>query len=175
MMKSSPVTGTFTAIDEHGIVFFEFSIMHPIFWFPYPLGEPALYHANLNIYQLASNSDNSEEDQSNLIIYQKDFSFGVRKIIIDESERSDGGVHFHFLINDQPLFVMGTNWVPIDASHFPPLGRQVCTLEMVADLGCNMIRVWGGGIYPIDNDESFFNWCDAHGILVWQDFMMACG
>ena len=70
---------------------------------------------------------------------------------------------------------MGTNWVPIDALHLPLPERQIQALEMVEDLGCNMIRVWGGGIYPLTNNEEFYSWCDIHGILIWQDFMMACG
>jgi beta-mannosidase len=35
-----------------------------------------------------------------------------------------------------------------------------------------MIRVWGGGIVE---SPRFFNTCDELGILVWQDFLFACG
>jgi beta-mannosidase len=67
--------------------------------------------------------------------------------------------------------VKGTNWVPLDAFHSRDAGRLAQALEMVADLGCNMIRCWGGNVYE---QEAFFDWCDAHGVLVWQDFAFAC-
>ena len=35
-----------------------------------------------------------------------------------------------------------------------------------------MIRVWGGGI--VENDV-FYDVCDHEGIIVWQDFLFACG
>ena len=35
-----------------------------------------------------------------------------------------------------------------------------------------MLRIWGGGIYE---SEHFLDLCDKHGILVFQDMMLACG
>ncbi|MBV9848152.1 MAG: hypothetical protein JO250_00550 [Armatimonadetes bacterium] len=37
--------------------------------------------------------------------------------------------------------------------------------------GFNMLRIWGGGLYE---SEHFYELCDVHGILVWQDFPYAC-
>ena len=35
----------------------------------------------------------------------------------------------------------------------------------------NLIRVWGGGIV---NKDSFFEQCDRLGLMVWQEFPLAC-
>jgi beta-mannosidase len=44
-------------------------------------------------------------------------------------------------------------------------------VEEAHQVNMNMLRVWGGGIYP---PNEFFAACDNLGILVWQDFMFAC-
>ena len=36
----------------------------------------------------------------------------------------------------------------------------------------NTLRVWGGAFYPHD---WFYELCDEMGLVVWQDFMVACG
>ena len=86
------------------------------------------------------------------------------------SEKGEG--EFCFLVNHKKIFILGTNWVPLDS--FPSRGKDKIkpALDLVLDLDCNMIRCWGGGYY--ESDE-FYEICDEKGILVWQDFMEACG
>jgi beta-mannosidase len=45
-------------------------------------------------------------------------------------------------------------------------------MELLKDIGCNALRCWGGNIYE---GPLFYQYCDELGIMVWQDFAMACG
>ena len=85
---------------------------------------------------------------------------GIRTVELD---RTDGG--FTFVVNGEPLPVRGANWVPTPTDH-------TALLQLAKDAGMNMIRVWGGGVYE---DDSFYETCDRLGLLVWQEFMFACG
>ncbi|MBN2308035.1 MAG: glycoside hydrolase family 2, partial [Candidatus Hydrogenedentes bacterium] len=79
--------------------------------------------------------------------------------------------HFVFRVNGTPIMVKGSNWVPLDAFHGRDAERVDAAVGLFADLGCNMIRCWGGNVYE---DTRFFDLCDENGILVWQDFAFAC-
>ena len=70
------------------------------------------------------------------------------------------------------ISVCGTNWVPLDALHSREKERYDRALSLLDDIGCNMVRWWGGNVYP---EDMFYDFCDSHGIMVWQDFSMACG
>jgi len=59
----------------------------------------------------------------------------------------------------------------VDAFHSRDKSRIPAILDMVNDLNCNMVRCWGGNVYE---DELFYDICDQSGLLVWQDFGMAC-
>ena len=78
---------------------------------------------------------------------------------------------FKFRVNGEPIFMKGTNWVPLDASHSRDIEHIQTSVDMLADLNCNMIRLWGGNTYE---NDLFYDLCDKYGILVWQDFSMGC-
>ncbi len=75
-------------------------------------------------------------------------------------------------INGRAIFCRGSNWVPpeifpgvITANTYRPL------LQLARDANFNLLRNWGGGLV---NKESFFEQCDELGLLVWQEFPLAC-
>ena len=135
-------------------------IDNPKLWWPKNYGEPNLYNVNVSLYYKKELCDN------------KTVNFGVRTVKLDRTSLAGKDGKFHFEINGKKVFVMGTNWVPTDA--FPSRHDKYLLrgLEMVNDLNCNMIRCWGGNVYP---SEELYQYCDRHGIMVWQDFAMACG
>ncbi|MBR6470756.1 MAG: hypothetical protein IKS83_03070 [Victivallales bacterium] len=77
------------------------------------------------------------------------------------------------LVNGVRIFCKGGNWVPpspfpgnLSASHYENLVR------LASEAGFTMLRVWGGGEYEPD---VFYSCCDQYGILLFHDFMLACG
>ena len=49
--------------------------------------------------------------------------------------------------------------------------RLAHRLDQAVDAHLNLVRIWGGGIYE---SEDFYELCDELGLLVWQDFLLAC-
>ena len=68
---------------------------------------------------------------------------------------------------------MGANWVPCESFPSEESDEKITRiLTLARDGGVNMIRVWGGGFFE---KQHFYDECDRLGILVTQDFLMACG
>lgn len=124
-------------------------------------GKPNLYTLTTKLYY------------KGVLVDEKVEKIGIRKIELIRTDCCDEkSGEFVFKINGRETFIMGTNWVPADALYSNADNRRRKLVGYMDDLGFNMVRVWGGGIYEPDE---FYEFCDEHGILVWQDFMMACG
>ncbi len=133
---------------------FTIDVENAQYWWPRNYGEPNLYEVEVTLYYKGEPVDSYA------------FTYGIRMAKLVRSDKQ-----FQFYVNETPVFAVGSNWVPTsfyvgDDSRLQP------SLDLLADSGANMVRVWGGGAYEAD---SFYEFCDKHGIMVWQDFMMACG
>ena len=96
---------------------------------------------------------------------------GFRTVELDTSTDEDGTA-FTFRVNGRPIFVKGANWIP-DDHLLTRITRERLAhrLDQAVDAHLNLLRVWGGGIYE---SEDFYELCDERGLLVWQDFLLAC-
>lgn len=135
-------------------------IPNPKLWWPKGYGDANLYSVTT---QLLYKGD---------IVFERRNTIGIRTIELVRADALNGTKgEFLFKVNGVPIFVKGSNWVPADVFHSRDASRYERNLELFDDLNCNMLRCWGGSVYE---DHTFYNFCDKHGIMVWQDFAMAC-
>ena len=139
---------------------YAWTIENPYLWWPRGLGEANLYRVTTELYKGGE------------IIDTKTEYFGLRKVDIDAVYDKGTKNKFDIRVNGKKLLALGTNWVPLDAFHSRDASRLADAMKMVNDLSCNIVRCWGGNVYE---DHPFYDICDKHGILVWQDFSLACG
>jgi beta-mannosidase len=127
-------------------------------WWPNGYGDQPLY--NLSVY-------NQEQYIGSRLI-----GFRTVQLIQHDYGSTINGTSFYFLINYQPVFIKGSNWIPSDAFQERVSDEKLERLLRSAQLAnMNMLRVWGGGIYERD---SFYEIADRLGIMLWHDFMFAC-
>lgn len=137
------------------------TLRKPELWWPAPYGGQPLYDFCLTLTQ------NGE------VLDVRRQKFGVRTIRLLQEPQEDGGKSFQFEVNGRKLFLRGANWVPANAVYTDIRPRDYEVLLHSAIHGrISMLRIWGGGIYE---PAPFFDLCDQLGILVWNDFMLACG
>ena len=139
---------------------FYVKVAEPRLWWPLEMGDAELYTVVARL-----------TDEKGKVLAERSLRFGIRELRIDFSERYGEKNSFQITVNHEPMFVKGTNWVPADVFHSKDAQRLPKMLEELSALRCNMVRCWGGNVYEAD---SFFEYCDEHGILVWQDFAMSC-
>jgi exo-1,4-beta-D-glucosaminidase len=122
----------------------QLKLEHPRIWWPYQMGVPNLYKANLRFDVDGQTSDSAS------------VTFGIREVT---SEITDKGYRL-FKINGRKLLIRGAAWAP-DMFLRWSSERLDADLAYVHDMGLNTIRLEG----RLDHDE-FFDKTDKLGILV---------
>lgn len=131
-------------------------------WWPRNLGEQPLYTLVARLLE------------GERVVAEDSRRIGLRTLMLVQAPiEGEAGSSFHFEVNGQAFFAGGANWIPDDSllERITP-ARYRERAAQAAGANMNMLRVWGGGIYE---HEAFYEACDELGLLVWQDFMFACG
>ena len=139
----------------------KFDVSQARLWWPRGYGEANLYDVTVSLLRDCAAID------------RMTFQHGIRtvELLRTSTTTPEGAGEFCLKVNGTKVFAKGTNWVPADAFHSRDAARLPAILEMVEELECNIIRCWGGNVYE---NDTFYEWCDRRGVMVWQDFAMAC-
>lgn len=136
------------------------TITNPMLWWPNGYGEQYLYDIKFTLF-----ADKKE-------ISTWDRRIGLRAMTM-KIEKDQWGESFAHQVNGITIFAMGADYIPED--HVIGRTTKERTRRLLEDAklaNFNVIRVWGGGYYP---EDWFYDLCDELGLIVWQDFMFACG
>jgi beta-mannosidase len=142
---------------------YTFTLSTPELWWPNGYGQQPQY-------RLAATLESDRET----VYDRRELRLGLRRLrLVQEPLAEEPGTSFLFEVNNIPIFCGGANWIPSD-SFTPRVSaeRYRAQIQQAADAHMVMLRVWGGGIYE---EDVFYDLCDELGLLVWQDFMFACG
>jgi beta-mannosidase len=143
----------------------------PQLWWTHDHGKPYLYHSVFTLKDLSGNTISENKQKT-----------GFRRIRLvtnegawdnpEEFPKTQSAPPAQIELNGRNIFAKGTNWV--NPEIFPgtiTVGRYEELLKIAVNANFNILRSWGGAIV---NKESFFRLCDESGILVWQEFPLAC-
>jgi len=132
-------------------------------WWPRGYGEAALYRASVRL-----------KDEKGNVLAENTQNIGIRTVKLERTDLNAPPEYpgkFGFIINGERIFARGSNWVPLDGLHSRDASHYDEAMALVVATNSNILRCWGGNVYE---DHRFFDLCDSCGIMVWQDFALAC-
>ncbi len=140
-------------------------------WFPHNMGNQPVYTLRALL-----------KDADGKVLHAVDRKVGFRKVQLlmnkgswdmpNKYPMTRSACPFTLCINDQEVFAKGSNFVnpevfvgTLNKEHYRS------QLSLAKECNMNILRLWGGAIV---NKDCFFDICDELGIMVWQEFPLAC-
>ncbi len=128
-------------------------IEKPLLWWPVGYGDPHLYDVEL-VFE-------SAEKQA---MDRKAFKAGIRQMTFSE----EGGA-LKLFVNGRRFIARGGNWGFGESMLLYRAREFDAAARYHREMNFTMVRNWVGQI----GDEAFYQACDRHGVMVWQDFWLA--
>jgi len=135
------------------------TVHKPKRWFPIGYGDQAMYTLMAAVTADCKTSALTRQIGLREVTLKQPYDKQGRKFIIE--------------VNGIPMLCKGVNWIPL--TLYPGLDTKAdyaAEIDGIVEANMNMIRIWGGGYYE---NPDFYAECDRRGVMVWQDFMFACG
>ena len=129
-----------------------FTLEQPRLWWPVGYGEPYLYDVTV------------EARVNGVSLAEKKLKCGVRQI--DYTLEASA---IQLFINGRRFIPHGGNWGFGEINLNYTARDYDIALAYHRDMGLNTVRNWVGQV----GDEEFYEACDRHGIMIWQDFWLA--
>jgi len=130
-----------------------FHIDNPELWWPTGYGDPHLHDVELTF-----------ETPDHVVHDRKTFKAGIRQMT-----SSEAGGNLRLFINGRRFIAKGGNWGFAESMLRYRAREYDAAVRYHREMNFTMIRNWVGQI----PDDAFFEACDRHGIVVWQDFWLA--
>lgn len=143
---------TLSAGEEKTVSVTPFTIKNPVLWWPVGYGDPHLYDTEIRFV-----TDGVASDVNT-------FKTGIRQMT---SSIDDGALNLY--VNGRRFIGRGGNWGFAESNLAYRAREYDIAVKYHADMNFTMIRNWVGQI----GDEEFYEACDRHGVMVWQDFWLA--
>jgi beta-mannosidase len=129
----------------------ELLLPQPRLWWPWDHGRPDLYRLVVEAWAGVEHLDSLTQ------------TIGLRQVELED---------WTLRLNGRRVYARGANWVPADIlpGHVDE-AAYYGLLSLARQANMNLLRVWGGGLRE---KQAFYDLCDRLGILVWQEFPLAC-
>ena len=130
----------------------ELRLKNPQLWWPAGYGEPYLYDVEVRF------------EAAGAVLDRKQMKFGIRQM-----SSSEAGGKLALFVNGRRFICRGGNWGFSESMLRYRAREYDAAVRYHREMNFTMIRNWVGQI----GDEAFYEACDRHGVMVWQDFWLA--
>jgi beta-mannosidase len=132
-------------------------IDRPKLWWPAGYGDAYLYRLKVLVRE------------GETVVQELEQAIGIRRVELVTRD-PQGRDTFYLSVNGRKIIIHGENHIPLDyIKCYAGEAEYDRLFALLRNQNVNLVRIWGGGVVE---EDSFYDRCDALGILVWHDMFL---
>jgi beta-mannosidase len=147
----------------------EIELSHPKLWWPNGMGEQPLYRLELKLAKNDTQLDfvTSRFGVRTLQMKRNPSYADAPRAVPADKTLEDEAYMYLWVANGRPFYAKGACWMTSDDVLQLSPEREEWMIRAAKLSGHNLLRLNGGT--SIIETEQFYNLCDEHGLIVWQE------